>query len=179
MRRRAVLAATVVWSSVLWRAQTWNLTKVQRAKLDSWGARVFARMQGSRRGTLEDVGAWWRERHRRGHALVRKFSSTLSSQSQRLVHKWAGHIARMKADHWLAGAVRCRSIQWWRWRQERHTCKWSGVHPQRFKASRWEGQLAALHGDGCAEHVWDNSGWWAHAQDRHAWRESGEHPPHV
>ena len=175
MRRRADLAQAVVWSAVLWCAQTWHTTAAQRAKLDSWGARVFARMQGCRRGAQEEIGAWWRGMHRQGHTLMRKFGTPLSSSCLRLAHTWAGHVARMDTDHWLASVVRCRSVQWWRWRQEKHACKWTGVHPRRFKASRWEDQMTGTAGDGCAEHPEANTGWWLAAQNRTAWKTLGLH----
>ena len=174
LRRRAALAERVVWSAVLWCAQTWHTTAAQRSKLDSWGGRVFARIQGCRRGALEDIGAWWRGRHRRGHELQRRFGmAPLSSRCLHIAWTWGGHVARMGPSHWLASLVRSRSIQWWRWRQARHHDKWTGVHPRRFKASRWESQLSDIMGDGCAELSSDNSGWWLAAQDRQAWRATG------
>ena len=171
LRRRAAILETVVWAAVLWCAQTWNTTAAERSKLDSWGARAVSRMQGCRRGALEDIGAWWRGRHRQGHELQRRFGMPpLSLRCRRQVWIWGGHVARLSPTHWLAAIVRCRSLQWWRWRQERHHDKWTGVHPQRFKASRWESQLAAIGGDGNAEFPLDNSGWWLAAQDRQSWK---------
>ena len=45
-----------------------------------------------------------------------------------------------------AKALRCRGLQWWRWRQvnwkEVERDKWSGPHPQRFKIYRWEDMVA-------------------------------------
>eukprot|EP00969_Alexandrium_andersonii_P333180 14724541-Alexandrium_andersonii.AAC.1 len=50
-------------------------------------------------------------------------------------------------------ALRCRSLQWWRWRQEcRRTTadKWGGPRPRRFKIRRSEEHLAEHFGDGVA-----------------------------
>ena len=45
-----------------------------------------------------------------------------------------------------AKALRCRGLQWWRWRQlhwkEVEKDKWSGPHPQRFNIYRWEDMVA-------------------------------------
>ena len=170
LRRRAELTVTVIWASVLWCAQIWNTTKAQRQALDSWAARIMSRVKRLRQRDDEDASQWWRRRHREGHEFIRQTGQPVSALCRRLVHRWAGHVARMASDNWLASLVRCRSLQWWRWRQARHTCKWSGVHPKRFKASRWESQLADAHGDGCAEFVTDNTGWLLKAQCRGEWR---------
>ena len=80
--------------------------------------------------------------------------------------------ARLPSDHFLAAAVRCRSLQWWRWRQSVHSSTHWSVHPQRFKASRWEAQLSNAHGDGLAQDPCSNTGWFGLAQDRSAWRKA-------
>lgn len=171
LRRRVALLARAIWTSALWCAQTWNPTCAQREKFDSWAARAMARVMRLRRDTSEDIASWWRRMHRTGHATLRRFEVIpLSRQARRSAMRWAGHVARMEPTHWMAQVLRCRSIQWWRWRQARHCCKWTGVHPARFKASRWEAQFAELFGDGEAEHPAANTGWWAAAQDRDAWR---------
>ena len=172
MRCRAELAANILWTSALWCAQTWNTTKAQRASLDSWSARIFARVARLRRQDTEDDAAWWRRRHRVGHELIHKFGIQLSRLCLRLAFRWAGHVARLPSAHWLAAIVRCRALQWWRWRQARHTCRQTGVHPRRFKATRWESQFSALFGDGSAESTAENTGWLGHAQCRDAWRDS-------
>ena len=55
---------------------------------------------------------------------------------------WAGHVARMDYKEICAKVLRCRGLQWWRWRQlhwkEVEKDKWSGPLPQRFKIYRWE-----------------------------------------
>ena len=172
MRCRAELAAKILWTSVLWCAQTWNTTKAQRTCLDSWSARVFARIGRLRRHEQEDDGHWWRRRHREGHALVQKFGLPLSRLCLQSAFRWAGHVARLTPQHWLAAIVRCRSLQWWGWRQKRHTCRQTSVHPCRFEASRWESRFAARFGDGSAESPTENTGWLAHAQNRTLWREA-------
>ena len=102
---------------------------------------------------------------------VAKYIQPLSMQCRLLVHRWGGHVARLPPNHFVAVALRCRGMQWWRWRQSQHHDKWSGPHPQRFKASRCEEQLSKTYGDGFAENVQSNTGWLLNAQGRLAWKE--------
>ena len=55
-------------------------------------------------------------------------------------------MARMDYKEICAKALRCRGLQWWRWRQlnwkEVERDKSSGPHPQRFKIYRWEDMVA-------------------------------------
>ena len=81
-----------------------------------------------------------------------------------------GHVARLPTNHWLAEVVRARAVQCWRWAQQRHTDKWTGVHPKRFKIFRWEDQLCRWHSEGCTQNPWENTEWWKDAQDRLSWR---------
>ena len=88
---------------------------------------------------------------------------------------WAGHVARMDYKEISAKALRCRGLQWWRWRQfnwkEVERDKWSGPHPQRFKIYRWEGMVAGEvskfvgNADGLSKAVQDNTGWLLSAQN--------------
>ena len=91
---------------------------------------------------------WWRRFHRVGHEVLKKRSQSLSNMAERLIHRWAGHVARLPTNHWLAEVVRARAVQCWRWAQQRHTDKWTGVHPKRFKIFRWEDQLCKRHSEG-------------------------------
>ena len=170
--RRADLLLKAVWASVLWCAATWNSTKVMRNSIDSWGARMMSTIAGVRRVPEEPIDSWWRRLHREGHKLIDKYGPKLSTMSKLLVHRWGGHVARMPAYHLVAEALRCRGMQWWRWRQAQHFDKWTGPHPQRFKASRWEEQLSKQFGDGFAEHSLNNTGWLFKAQDRLDWENS-------
>ena len=170
LARRADLLFKAVWTSALWCAATWNATQAKRATLDSWGARMMATVAGVKRYPEEEINSWWRRLHREGHRRILKFGTKLSVMSKLLVHRWGGHIARMPPSHFVAAAVRCRGMQWWRWRQGQHTDKWCGPHPQRFKASRWEEQLSKVYGDGCSELTAENTGWLLTAQDRISWK---------
>ena len=64
------------------------------------------------------------------------------------VLSWAGHVARMDCKEICAKALRCRGLQWWRWRQlnwkEVERDKWCCPHPQRFKIYRWEDMVALV-----------------------------------
>jgi hypothetical protein len=170
MARRADLLFKAVWASVLWCSATWNTTKAQRATLDSWGARLVSSLAGVKRYPEEEIDSWWRRLHREGHKRVARYGTRLSVGSLLKVHQWGGHVARLPTTHFVAATVRCRSMQWWRWRQSLHTDKWTGPHPQRFKASRWEQQLSKMYGDGYTESVEENTGWLTLAQHRVLWK---------
>ena len=85
-------------------------------------------------------------------------------------------MTRMDHKEICAEALRCRGLQWWRWRQlhwkEVEKDKWSGPHPQRFNIYRWEdmvaGEVSKFTGnaDGLSESVQDNTGWLHLAQNR-------------
>jgi hypothetical protein len=170
MARRADLLFKAVWASALWCSQTWNTTKVMRSSLDSWGARMMTTIAGVRRYPEEDIDAWWRRLHREGHKRIVRYGQKLSVWSRIWTHRWGGHVARLPVTHFVSAAMRCRGMQWWRWRQSIHTDKWSGPHPQRFKASRWEDQLSGYHGEGFAQNTVENTGWLGAAQNRDTWK---------
>ena len=80
-----------------------------------------------------------------------------------------------------AKALRCRGLQWWRWRQlhwkEVEKDKWAGPHPKRFKIYRWEDMVSTEvskvcgNADGFAESVQQPT-WRLHfAWDRGEWRQ--------
>ena len=78
-----------------------------------------------------------------------------------------------------AKVLRCRGLQWWRWRQlhwkEVERDKWAGPHPKRFKVYIWENMVSAEvskvcgNADGFAESVQLSTGWLHFAQDRGQW----------
>ena len=164
------LMITSVWASVLWGGALWTLTKAMKSAIDSWSARTVSTILGIKRGAEEAMDQWWRRFHRVGHEVLKKRGQTLSNMAERLIHRWAGHVARLPTNHWLAEVVRARAVQCWRWAQQRHTDKWTGVHPKRFKIFRWEDQLCRWHSEGCTQNPWENTGWWKDAQDRLSWR---------
>lgn len=172
--RRVQMLAKTVWPSFLWGSSTWTLTKDQRTKISSWSARSAARVARLRRapGQLDDQ--WWRLMHKTGHKLIEKSHIDLVKLCRLRLHGWAGHIARMQPTAPAAQALRCRGLQWWRWRQQQHKLtknKWTGPHPRRYKLYRWEEQLAQHYGEGYSEDIASNTGWLLTAQDRERWRE--------
>ncbi|CAE8618348.1 unnamed protein product [Polarella glacialis] len=173
--QRIKLLPKSVWSSLLWSSSTWATTKVQRAGLDSWSARLVSRVARTRRAPSMDDGQWWRFMHRTGHRLIAKFGINVAARAQQRVLRWAGHVARLAPEAPAATALRCRGLQWWRWRQAAHKMtgdKWSGPHPRRFKIRRWEEQLADRHGEGFSECTDHNTGWLLKAQDREWWHKA-------
>ena len=131
---------------------------------------MMATIAGVKRIPEEPIDTWWRRLHREGHRRIARFGLKVSEMGKVIVHRWGGHVARLPADHFVAKAVRCRGMQWWRWRQSWHTDRWSGPHPQRFKASRWEEQLSKAYGDGFSKDVNANTGWLLKAATRASWK---------
>jgi hypothetical protein len=173
--KRLKLLPKTVWSSLLWGSSTWTTTKLQRTWMNSWSARLVSRVARTSRSSVMDDAQWWRYMHREGHRLIARDGSSVAERAQQRVLRWAGHVARLPPDAPAASALRCRSLQWWRWRQADHRLskdKWTGPHPQRFKVHRWEEQVAALHGEGLAEHASDNTGWMMRAQHREWWHQA-------
>ena len=169
-KRRAELAVRAVISSLLWLSETWTPTKAQTRRLDSWGARLMARVVGTKRSPMEDVGGYWRRLHRKGHACLRTVGGSVTKRRRKRLHRYAGHLARM-ADGMARTALRTRSLAWWRFRQRRFVSKHCGLHPKRFSAlSRWEAQLTATHGEAETADVELNVGWLALASDRCLWK---------
>ena len=120
----------------LWGSALWTLTKAMKSAIDSWSARAVSTILGIKRGAEEAMDQWWRRFHRVGHEILKKRNQSLSNMAERLIHRWAGHVARLPTNHLLAEVVRVRAVQCWRWAQQRHTDKWTGVHPKRFKIFR-------------------------------------------
>ena len=93
-----------------------------------------------------ELGQWWRLWHRTGHRWIEKCNMNVLVAIRDRMLSWAGHVARMDYKEICAKALRCRGLQWWRWRQlnwkEVERDKWSGPHPQRFKIYRWEDMVA-------------------------------------
>ena len=169
-KRRAELAIRAVISSLMWLSETWTPTKAQQRRLDSWGARLMARVVGIRPSPRKDTGGYWRRLHRKGHAWMRTVGGGVNQRRRRCLHRYAGHLARMTSGM-PRSALRIRSLAWWRFRKSRFVSKHCGLHPKRFSAlSRWEAQLTAAHGEAKTEDVEVNVGWLSTASDRVAWK---------
>ena len=169
-RRRADLLLTSVGASVLWGSGVWSTTKTQRQALDSWWARLHSSAMRLRRHPDEVIGHWWRRMHRTGHAAIQALGAPIAQCALLQAHRWGGHVARLEPEHFLSSAVRCRSMQWWRWKQSVHSSMHGAVHPRRFKLFRWEEQLCRAHGEGSAEAPTASTGWLGLAQDRSLWK---------
>ena len=105
-----------------------------------------------------------REReHRTGHRWTDKCNMNVLAAIRERMLSWAGHVARMAYKEICAKALRCRGLQWWRWRQlhwkEVEKDKWGGPYPQWFKIYRWQYMVAgevskfAGNADGLSETV--------------------------
>ena len=145
------------------------------------GARMVANVVGVKRPPGMELGQWWRLWHRTGHRWIEKCNLNVLVAIRTRVLCWAGHVARMDCSEICAKALRCRGLQWWRWRQlhwkEVEKDKWSGPHPQRFKIYRWEDMVAGEvskfvgNADGLSKTVQDNTGWLHFAQNRGSWKQ--------
>jgi hypothetical protein len=167
--RRLFLTVRTVIVSLLWLAATWTLTKSQQKRLESWAARLFARVGRVSRMSGEDLGQYWRRLHRQGHSFMRHCGGGVRERRLQLLHRFAGHIARMR-EGVVVDALRTRCLAWWRYQQNRYHSKWDGVHPRRFHVWRWEAQLTNFYGEVETPNTQDDVGWILAAQDRDAWR---------
>ena len=148
----------------------------ERDKIASWSARMVANVVGVKKPPGMEMGQWWRLWHRTGHRWIEKCNMNVLVAIRDRMLSWVGHVARMDYKEICAKALRCRGLQWWRWRQinwkEVERDKWSGPHPQRFKIYRWEDMVAGEvsnfvgNADGLSKTVQDNTGWLHFAQNR-------------
>ena len=163
-------------------SSVWTTVKAQRDKIASWSARVVANVIGVKRPPwmgIESSGGDY------GTELaidwIEKGNTNVLTAIREIMLSWAGHVARMDHKEICAKALRCRGLQWWRWRQlhwkEVEKDKWSGPRPQRFKIYRREdmvaGEVSKFTGnaDGLPESVQENTGWLHLARNRGSWKE--------
>ena len=172
LRKRMELLVATSFSSALWLGQTWLPTKQQQKHFDSWGARLVSRMACLKRSPSEELGQYWRRMHRFGHTMLREVGGSLGSRRLTALHGYAGHVAR-SAGTLMESALRTRCLSWWRFQQDLCRGNRYGLHPQRFKAWRWESQLTSFYGEAASENALDNVGWMLRAQDRASWRNAG------
>jgi hypothetical protein len=174
LKKRLALLPATVWNALLWSSSTWCTTKVQKSQLASWSARVIAKVAKVKRRADMDSATHWRLLHRTGHSLAASQGIAVVPRARLRVFKWAGHLARLSPKAPAAAALRCRNLQWWRWRQqhfltEPRVAGIRGAHPRRFRIQRWEEQLSSHFAEGFAESVNANSGWLLRAQDEPRW----------
>ena len=141
---------------------------------------MVANVIGVKRPPGMELGQWWRLWHRTGHRWIEKCNMNVLVAIRNRMLSWAGHVARQDYKDISAKPLRCRGLQWWRWRQlnwkEVERDKWSGPHPQRFKISRWEDMVAGEvskfvgNADGLSKTVQDNAGWLHFSQNRGSWK---------
>ena len=141
---------------------------------------MVANVIGVNKPPWMEVDQWWGLQHRTGHRWSEKCNMNLVSSIRKRAVSCAGHVARMDYAQICAKALRCRGLQWWRWRQlhwkETEKDKWSGPHRQRFKMYRWEEKVATEvsrftgNADGFSESVRESTGLLRLAQDRDRWK---------
>ena len=64
-----------------------------------------------------EMDQWWRLWQRTGHRWIEKSNMNVFTAFRERLLSWAGHVARMDYKEICAKALRCRGLQWWRWRQ--------------------------------------------------------------
>ena len=130
---------TTMWQAFLWSSSVWTTVKAQRdinceLERENGGECYWI---GVRRPPGMELGQWWRLWHRTGHRWIEICNMNVLVAIRDRMLSWAGHVARMDYKEICAKALRCRGLQWWRWRQlnwkEVERDKWSGPHPERFK----------------------------------------------
>ena len=108
---------TTVWQAFLWSSSVWTTVTAQRDKIASWCARMVANVVGMKKPPLMEMDQWWRPWHRTGHRWIEKCNMNVLSAIRDRVLSCAGHVARIDYSQICAKALRCRGLQWWRWRQ--------------------------------------------------------------
>ena len=118
----------------------------------------------------------WMEMNQ-AHRWIEKCSKKLLTAVRERVLGWDGHVARMEHSEICAKALRCRGLQWRRWRhlqrKEVEKDKSAGPYPNRFKIYRWEDTVSAEvskvcgNADGFTGNLHNNR----QAQDRGQWRQ--------
>ena len=166
MRCRIDLTCKTVFAAFLWLSETWHPTKRQRSHMESWGARMVARVSRAQRKTDEPPNEFWRRLHRTGHAWLKTLGGGITCQRRRRLHAFAGHLARTSEGP-LRVALRSRPLAWWRYHQSRGTA----IHPSRFHVWRWEEQLSNFYGEAESNDGTVDVGWMHRATDRARWRE--------
>jgi hypothetical protein len=154
-----------VFFALLWLCETWHPTLLQLQRMESWGARLLARVSHCRRDSTEDIADFWRRMHRTGHFLLHAFGGPLCYRFRVSLHRFAGHTA-LSIHSTMIEALRTRCLAWWRYQQARGLCK----HPRRFHAWRWESQVVDFFGEAESADTLFDVGWMFLAQDREAWK---------
>ncbi|CAK0788923.1 unnamed protein product, partial [Prorocentrum cordatum] len=154
----------------------WAPTQSHWHRIASWGARQAAEVLRPRGAPWQSIDQRWRFFHKMGHRAIDGHRVDLVQQCRQRVHSWAGHVARLPLGEPAARALRCRGMQWWRWRQAQRAATRdtrSGPRPRRFKIMRLEEQISEVYGEGFSEDVCANAGWLAGALDRAGWKKLG------
>ena len=94
---------------------------------------------GAKKPPLLEMDQWWRLGHRTGNCWIEKFNKNYLIAIRQRALSWPGHVARMDWSETCAKALRCRGLQWWRWRQphwnEVEKEKWAGPPQKNYSKS--------------------------------------------
>ena len=86
---RCRLAAQVIFSSLLWLCETWVPTIGQKQRMDSWGARMLARVACIRCEEGEGIEEYWRRLHRGGHDLLQLYGGSPNWRRCKTLYRFA------------------------------------------------------------------------------------------
>ena len=169
VKLRVELGMSTFMSAAMWLAETWHPTAAQVQRLNSWAARMMARLARIKPLRQESIGDYWRRLHRFGHHCMDGIGGSLEVYRRGKLHAFAGHLARMQ-DGIVSIALRTRCLAWWRAAQSHQIFR----HPARFHPWRWEQQLEDFFGQARTLFIDDNVGWMQRAEDRGVWRRTRE-----
>ena len=151
--------------TVLWCAETWNLTVKQKRKLRSVQRCMLRRIAGPGRHPEEDYVSWIRRATRVAEDKARKAGvSCWVEQYLKSKWNWAGNIINMPDTRWAKRMTQWRDHAWWDEQPKGTIGCPIRSRPGRF--NRWEDELASYA---------NRAGWnsWTHeASSETVWQES-------
>ena len=108
-RLRLDIVKSTIWQALLRSSSVWTKVKAQRQNCEL-ECENGGECDWSEQAILDGGGP-----------VVETVAQNRTSMVRKMQHEpgvsWAGHVARMDYAQICAKALRCRGLQWWRWRQ--------------------------------------------------------------
>ena len=133
-----------VSTSVLWCCESWNLSILQKRRLQTVERSMLRRFAAGRRRPAEEYIDWIRRATREAET-ARNATGLRSWPHMASFRKWswAGHVARMQEHRWASRMSSWRDAAWWA--EQNHQTDRAGLRPMRPRPghfSRWETELS-------------------------------------